>query len=433
MIRDAGEMMERNGDARIWSVLLIIQAKAITVINITILLGTKINTRSRWKGGNLALLMIPVNTLIRPFLTLITLLGCLCFSADDEIELKKQRVETTMKSTDHQFKKSRELGEEEETQMVKLEKILGVCKRKCLELLAELDEKAMECIGIQGKLVELESMKNAAEDELKALRRRQERKRNLDGMVWGEKGGRTSGRVAYLEEELKRMEKDMEHEKGEVEFWRNKFFDSEVRVLRMENGSVESRIRLPNDAPPSGERLGDNELSNHDAEICGGRGRSRMYVMQIKDKVLNEDEVVMNAQCQEKEEVEECPGMSVSSGSPNVFCGGQKAENVNGRVERISLELNENLNQRVGNTDAANSVDLICLVSEDESDSESLVKEVKWESEADMLSSFGKDFELCMKAVCALYRHQNPEEKSSKGLFRNFDAVSCKCLKSSIV
>ena len=39
----------------------------------------------------------------------------------------------------------------------------------------------------------------------------------------------------------------------------------------------------------------------------------------------------------------------------------------------------------------------------------------KWEFEADMLAAFGKDPDLCMKAVCALYRQQTTEEKSSKG------------------
>ncbi|KAM7504846.1 hypothetical protein LguiB_003750 [Lonicera macranthoides] len=39
----------------------------------------------------------------------------------------------------------------------------------------------------------------------------------------------------------------------------------------------------------------------------------------------------------------------------------------------------------------------------------------EWEFEADMLAAFGKDPELCMKAVCALYRQQTIEEKSSKG------------------
>ncbi|KAI3881850.1 hypothetical protein MKW92_023622 [Papaver armeniacum] len=356
--------------------------------------------------------------------------GPILDSSDDEIKLKKQRVETTEKST-HQLKRC--CISEEETRIVKLEKHLGVCKRKCLELLAELDEKAMECIGIQGKLDELESMKIAAEDELKEFKRRQERRRNLDGMVWGKKEERTSGRITYLEGELKRMEKDMEHEKGEVEFWRNKFFDSEVRVLRLENGSVESQVCLQDDGPHCGERVGDNELSQR------GRHCSCVSEFQTKGKVFKEDEVDMNAHRQVKEEVVECPDMHISSESPNLSCGGQKAEDVNGRVERRS--------DKVGNTTAANLVELICLDGDDESDSQSpgevmdrmpmiyrnKVKEVKWEFEADMLSSFGEDHELCMKAVCALYRQQSFKGKSANGFFRCFDAVRiwCYCYFSS--
>ncbi|XP_009357330.2 uncharacterized protein LOC103948061 [Pyrus x bretschneideri] len=54
----------------------------------------------------------------------------------------------------------------------------------------------------------------------------------------------------------------------------------------------------------------------------------------------------------------------------------------------------------------------------------------KWEFEADMLSAFGKDPELCMKAVCALYRQQTSEEQYTKGSlctnsrgFSKFDAL----------
>lgn len=44
----------------------------------------------------------------------------------------------------------------------------------------------------------------------------------------------------------------------------------------------------------------------------------------------------------------------------------------------------------------------------------------KWEFEAEMLADFGKDPEMCMKAVCALYRQQTSEEQSAKGaLYRN--------------
>ncbi|KAF3773820.1 hypothetical protein EJ110_NYTH54555 [Nymphaea thermarum] len=53
-----------------------------------------------------------------------------------------------------------------------------------------------------------------------------------------------------------------------------------------------------------------------------------------------------------------------------------------------------------------------------------------WEFEADMLASFQKDDELCMKAVCALYRQQTSEEKAGKASlyhnrrgFNKFDAL----------
>lgn len=39
----------------------------------------------------------------------------------------------------------------------------------------------------------------------------------------------------------------------------------------------------------------------------------------------------------------------------------------------------------------------------------------KWEFEADMLAAFGKDPQICMKAVCTLYRQQTSEERTIKG------------------
>lgn len=41
----------------------------------------------------------------------------------------------------------------------------------------------------------------------------------------------------------------------------------------------------------------------------------------------------------------------------------------------------------------------------------------RWEYEADMLASFSKDSELCLKAVCALYRQQTSDEQSAKETF----------------
>ncbi|XP_059667189.1 uncharacterized protein LOC132312724 [Cornus florida] len=62
-------------------------------------------------------------------------------------------------------------------------------------------------------------------------------------------------------------------------------------------------------------------------------------------------------------------------------------------------------------------------VSDDNTDFSEIISRIRrnrghksnWEFEADMLAAFGKDPELCMKAVCALYRQQTTEERSSKG------------------
>ncbi|KAD4585935.1 hypothetical protein E3N88_23536 [Mikania micrantha] len=42
------------------------------------------------------------------------------------------------------------------------------------------------------------------------------------------------------------------------------------------------------------------------------------------------------------------------------------------------------------------------------------ISNFKWDLEGDMLSDFGKDPVLCMRAVCALYRQQTDDEKASK-------------------
>ncbi|CAK9176967.1 unnamed protein product [Ilex paraguariensis] len=57
----------------------------------------------------------------------------------------------------------------------------------------------------------------------------------------------------------------------------------------------------------------------------------------------------------------------------------------------------------------------------------------KWEFEADMLAAFGKDLELCMKAVCALYRQQTSEEKFCRGtIYQNQRGFSqCDALRGT--
>ncbi|TMW94730.1 hypothetical protein EJD97_009881 [Solanum chilense] len=62
-------------------------------------------------------------------------------------------------------------------------------------------------------------------------------------------------------------------------------------------------------------------------------------------------------------------------------------------------------------------------VSESDSDYGEIISRIRrnkgdkleWEFEGDMLAAFGKDPELCMKAVCVLYRQQTSEEQCCKG------------------
>ncbi|KAI3757699.1 hypothetical protein L6452_05242 [Arctium lappa] len=55
------------------------------------------------------------------------------------------------------------------------------------------------------------------------------------------------------------------------------------------------------------------------------------------------------------------------------------------------------------------------------------VLNLKWDLEGDMLADFGKDPELCMRAVCALYRQQTADEKAAKGTIHHNDRGFSQC------
>lgn len=93
-------------------------------------------------------------------------------------------------------------------------------------------------------------------------------------------------------------------------------------------------------------------------------------------------------------------------------------------------------NSDVADSDSANSQDVQDSnmesysqdVSDEDMDFGNILSKIQ-RSKADMLAAFGKDPELCMKAVCALYRQQTSEEQMSKGAllsnqrgFNKFDA-----------
>ncbi|KAI3950477.1 hypothetical protein MKW92_036071, partial [Papaver armeniacum] len=301
--------------------------------------------------------------------------------------------------------------------------------------------------GIQGKLDELESMKIATEKVLEKLKNRVE-----------------------LKEMGKDMESERRKEQDEVEFWRNKFNDLEARVLRMVSNVdplLEWSQILENDTPPDN----NGEKENDGAEFSGGRHH-----------VSNEDEVDTHRQVEvEVAEVGNTNAVvksgdviylearvlrmeSINNGEKengaSEFSGGRHC--VSNEDEVDTHRQVEDEVARVGNTSAAvNSPDVIYIDSDDDSvvelessknrDGENVGKwlledanskiplggdvmdklgmkcrnnrnkeeGMQWESEADMLSSFGKDPELCVKAVCALYRQPTFKEKSANGVFHD--------------
>ncbi|MCL7029017.1 hypothetical protein MKW94_001574, partial [Papaver nudicaule] len=95
----------------------------------------------------------------------------------------------------------------------------------------------------------------------------------------------------------------------------------------------------------------------------------------------------------------------------NLHDGGQKV----GKLER-SFPLKQcvkknNMSKRTSGNESAKLND----VRRTAKAKRNKLKQLKWHFEADMLSSFEEDPELCMRAICALYRQQNSTENSTRG------------------
>ncbi|MCL7026281.1 hypothetical protein MKW94_013420 [Papaver nudicaule] len=128
---------------------------------------------------------------------------------------------------------------------VELEKLLGHYGSKCLQLSIELEKKKKECVEIQGKLIDFERRKMAAENEFKQLKKTQERSADSriarlqqDQKVLCQREERAHERITHLEEELKTINAELKHGKrrteDEIEVWKKKFCDLETRVLSIE-------------------------------------------------------------------------------------------------------------------------------------------------------------------------------------------------------
>ncbi|XP_026423786.1 uncharacterized protein LOC113319867 isoform X1 [Papaver somniferum] len=365
-----------------------------------------------------------------------------------EIAMKKQKVETTKK-----MELKRCSGEVKSTKskerMVEMEKSLQHYKRKWLEMSVELEKKKMECVEVQGKLVDVESRKVVADDEFKKYKRLRRKKDE-----------RAQETITYLEGKIKMIEKDLEHGKSkaedETEYWRKKFCDLESRVLKMENGNstsekIESEVRgVQSEVTDNDKNQCDKSTTDEpNAETSGGRNASHVAELQTEKKLLNGHGIDINKYPEAEPALPEHSALNISS------CGGKKVEegkgadweerkSQHGTSFQIHLEMNkkpsvngvsdsggETVGQSLledSNTctsDSKNSSGDVMDKSAIKYRTRDKYKLINWEIEADMISSFDEDAELCMRAVCALFRLQRSEENvSADWLFHYSDALS---------
>ncbi|XP_026439838.1 uncharacterized protein LOC113338675 [Papaver somniferum] len=175
----------------------------------------------------------------------------------------------------------------------------------------------------------------------------------------------------------------------------------------------------------SGEKqIDENNRSIPNAETSSG-GRKDSHVYECKEKVLNVCDVGSLHLSSGGENVQEGKGCGCSEERP--------PQHGSSSQDHLEMSMNPFVNL-VSDDDSAEilgeSEDYYCSLgalmdmmamnyrnrNED--------KEINLKFEADMLSSFEEEPELCLKAVCALYRQQICEDEiSDKVLFHNRDAL----------
>ncbi|KAI3831508.1 hypothetical protein MKX03_016614, partial [Papaver bracteatum] len=216
---------------------------------------------------------------------------------------------------------------------------------------------------------------------------------------------------------------------------RNGKGDSELRCVDLGNSeNIESEVQgLQNDAKQS-----DKNCMKPNAETRR-RGNKDSHVSQLKteEKVLKYVyDIDTNNQLES--EFPQHTSVNISSGSQNLSSAGENVKKGKGWscgeetpsqvVKLVSDSGGESFGEDSDSSDSQGSLgdlmDMIAIKCRKMKND----REIKWKFEADMLSSFEEDTELCLKAVCALHRQQTSED--AKGLFHYSDAL--RYVKTSI-
>ncbi|XP_026423448.1 uncharacterized protein LOC113319397 isoform X2 [Papaver somniferum] len=240
-------------------------------------------------------------------------------------------------------------------------------------------------------------------------------------------------RILDLEKIVLRMDDKISTVEGCVE---SRISKLESLVLRSgKESSILRCVQLRHSEKMESEVQGSqNDVSQRCEKQTDENGSkdSDAYECKTKEKVLN----VYDADClrvsSEGENVGERKGWGCSEERPSQH-GSSSQDHLEMSTEPFvnfvsdddSVEILGEFEVSDGSTDSEGSLgvcmDMLAMKYRNTNED----KEIKWEFEADMLSSFEEDHELCMKAVCALYRQQISE---GKGLLHNSDALRCTTL-----
>ncbi|XP_026421270.1 uncharacterized protein LOC113317363 isoform X2 [Papaver somniferum] len=313
-------------------------------------------------------------------------------------------------------------------------------KSKCFELSVELEKKKVECTELQGKLAEVETRKTAAKDEI-------ERTPEDATEHWRKMYSDLESRVLRIENQLESRVSNLESL-----VLRNGKGSSILRCVELHNAeNMEAEARgLQNEVTQSGEKQKDkNSRSIPNVENNNGGGKdSHVYELKTEEKVLVYD-VGINKHRESESEFPRYSAVNMSCGSLDLSSRGENIEegkgwgyveerpSQHGSLSQDHLEMSqkpfvnvvscsggESFGESFAEDSDSDLMDMMAMKYRTKNKD----REIKWKFEADMLSSFEEDPELCMKAVCALYRQQISEDEiSANGLFHYSDALSGLC------
>ncbi|KAI3860852.1 hypothetical protein MKX03_002468 [Papaver bracteatum] len=294
-------------------------------------------------------------------------------------------------------------------------------KSKCFELAVELEKqkvelekKNVEYTILQGKYAELETKKTAAEDE-DAVK------------YWRNKCSDLESLVLRMGIENPTMRCGVSHVSNlESLVTRNGKEGSILRCEELPNSEkIESEVQgLQNESTETGEnqRYKDNKSTLNTETSSGGREDSRVNKHHKSESEfpkysalnISSGSLHLASGC---ENVEEAKGLGCSEGTPIQHGSSSQAHLEMSKKNFVNL-ISDSDDESVDSL--GDPMDMLATVNK---------HEMKWKSEVDMLSSFEEDPEICLKAVCALYRQEISEDEiSPKGLVIDSDTLRCTSL-----